>query len=488
MSKKALVLGGGGSKGAYQVGAYEALLELGFSFDIVVGTSIGALNGALIAQGDFHKARGLWEQISVEKVISNGLNLTHDLDYYFANTQKIMPFLKSYAQNKGMDTTPLQAIMGKYLDWERLESSSIDFGLVALEVPSLTPHEVRKSEIQKDLLTLWVLASASCFPAFPICEFGGKSFIDGGYYDNVPIDFAFKMGAESVIAVSLNPEFESRYDTNPLVTHIKPSSYLGTMLDFEPAAIAQNIQLGYVETLRAFGRLKGRKYCFAKDSIDSALESKILTLIRQILAQELSKNYSPSTITAKLSAQLANTGLISKITSQTPFCDRLLSLANFHKAPKVGWEDVLFLLAESYMEICQYERTKIWDMREVLAKASAHFESGEFGKVLESSAGGLAGGKVDSGGADSGGVDSGNFGAQIAANQAGAKGNEKTQEKSSEKGALDFMLDMMAGMAGGAKFLHFKKQLLDYKPNADLLDDKSAPISACVLLELMLNI
>lgn len=467
MSKKALVLGGGGSKGAYQVGAYEALLELGFSFDIVVGTSIGALNGALIAQGDFHKARGLWEQISVEKVISNGLNLTHDLDYYFSNTQKIIPFLKSYAQNKGMDTTPLQAIMSKYLDWERLESSSIDFGLVTLEVPSLTPHEVRKSEIQKDLLTLWVLASASCFPAFPICEFSGKSFIDGGYYDNVPIDFAFKMGAESVIAVSLNPEFESRYDTNPLVTHIKPSSYLGTMLDFEPAAIAQNIRLGYIETLRAFGRLKGRKYCFTKDSIDGALESKILTLIRQILAQELSKNYSPSTITARLGAQLANTGLISKITSQTPFCDRLLSLANFHKTPKVGWEDVLFLLAESYMEICQYERTKIWDMREVLAKASAHFESGEFGKVLESST-------------------------QIATNQATAKSSEKahekTQEKASEKGALDFMLDMMAGMAGGAKFSHFKKQLLDYKPNADLLDDKSAPISACVLLELMLNI
>ena len=48
MAKKTLVLGGGGSKGAYQVGAYKALVELGHSFDLVVGTSIGALNGALM--------------------------------------------------------------------------------------------------------------------------------------------------------------------------------------------------------------------------------------------------------------------------------------------------------------------------------------------------------------------------------------------------------------------------------------------------------
>ncbi|WP_066388963.1 patatin-like phospholipase family protein [Helicobacter himalayensis] len=453
MAKKALVLGGGGSKGAYQVGAYKALVELEQSFDLVVGTSIGALNGALIVQNDFALLCELWEKISVEKVISHGLNFTQDMDYYFANTQKILPFLKSYAQNKGMDTSPLQGILNHYLNWERIESSKLDFGLVTLEIPSLTPYEVRKNMMDKDTLSLWVLASASCFPAFPIFEFGGKSFIDGGYYDNVPIGLAYKMGAQEVVAVSLNWDFESKYDTNPLVTHIRPSMYLGSMLDFSKNAIEQNITLGYLETMRAFGKFVGQCYCFAPQSIDENLEAKIHTLLRQILSQELNKSYEATTFSAKFGVQMANTGLFSKVASQTPFCDKLLQLANFHKEPKVRWHEILFFLVESYMSLCNFERTKVWDMREVLAMARKHFESGAFSEILES-----------------------------------ARDADSSAETKETKSAFDTMLYIMRGMASGVRFEHFKKQLLEYKPNAELLEPKSVKISACVLLEIVLNL
>ena len=55
-----LALEGGGAKGAFHIGAVKALLENGYEFDGVVGTSIGAFNGALISQGDFEKAYDLW--------------------------------------------------------------------------------------------------------------------------------------------------------------------------------------------------------------------------------------------------------------------------------------------------------------------------------------------------------------------------------------------------------------------------------------------
>ena len=58
---KGLVLAGGGALGAYQIGAYEALLELGHKFDIITGTSIGALNGSFIASDMFEELKGLWE-------------------------------------------------------------------------------------------------------------------------------------------------------------------------------------------------------------------------------------------------------------------------------------------------------------------------------------------------------------------------------------------------------------------------------------------
>lgn len=68
--KRALVLGGGGSKGAYELGVWRALDELGISFDIVTGTSIGAMIGAMYVQKQFERCLELWEQLSVDDIIA----------------------------------------------------------------------------------------------------------------------------------------------------------------------------------------------------------------------------------------------------------------------------------------------------------------------------------------------------------------------------------------------------------------------------------
>lgn len=58
MKKTALVLSGGGSRGAYEIGVWEALIELGIKIDLVTGTSVGSINGAFVAQKDFRLAEG----------------------------------------------------------------------------------------------------------------------------------------------------------------------------------------------------------------------------------------------------------------------------------------------------------------------------------------------------------------------------------------------------------------------------------------------
>ena len=63
---KALVLSGGGSKGSYQIGVWKALKKLHIKFDIVTGTSVGALNGALITQKSYFKAINLWKKINLK--------------------------------------------------------------------------------------------------------------------------------------------------------------------------------------------------------------------------------------------------------------------------------------------------------------------------------------------------------------------------------------------------------------------------------------
>ena len=73
-NKIGLALEGGGAKGSYEIGAYVALRKLGFKFNMAVGTSIGALNAALIAQDDMKLAKKLWLDADSEIIgVSNKL-------------------------------------------------------------------------------------------------------------------------------------------------------------------------------------------------------------------------------------------------------------------------------------------------------------------------------------------------------------------------------------------------------------------------------
>ena len=58
-----LILDGGGARGAYQIGAWKALVEAGVKVNAVAGTSVGALNGALICMGDVKQAEKIWSEI-----------------------------------------------------------------------------------------------------------------------------------------------------------------------------------------------------------------------------------------------------------------------------------------------------------------------------------------------------------------------------------------------------------------------------------------
>ena len=116
----------------------------------------------------------------------------------------------------------------------------------------------------KGYLKDYLLSSASCFPAFPIHEFNGHSFIDGGYHDNLLIDLAFKMGAEEVIAVEItygriiHPHYENR----PNITVIRPILYNGQFFDFDKGMLNHRQKLGYNDTMKKLGGYLGKNYTF----------------------------------------------------------------------------------------------------------------------------------------------------------------------------------------------------------------------------------
>lgn len=264
--KRALVLAGGGSKGAYEAGFVCALKEMNIDYSIVAGTSIGALNGCLLAQGDYDKMMSLWDEMDINTVFAGGFSDDFsflEIDKMIDQSNLVASFFKSFIKEKGADITPLKELIRSMLDEDRLLSSSIDFGLCTVQFPNLKPVLITKKEMNKENIYDYLIASASCFPAFPIYTFNNVSYIDGGYYDNVPIDLAFAMGADEVIVVDMriNPT-HLHYVNKPKVIYTNPCVDLGKFLDFSKDTIDRNKRLGYQTAKKAFGYLEGNIYTF----------------------------------------------------------------------------------------------------------------------------------------------------------------------------------------------------------------------------------
>ena len=111
--KRAVVLGGGGAKGAYQIGVWQALRELGLDFQVVTGTSVGALNGALMAQGEFEAAYDLWWNMDNTQVMEGIPSASDTLDSRLAVYRA---FIREMVTKGGVDISPLEETIRSILD------------------------------------------------------------------------------------------------------------------------------------------------------------------------------------------------------------------------------------------------------------------------------------------------------------------------------------------------------------------------------------
>lgn len=257
--KTALVLSGGGSRGAYEAGAWQALTELGIQIDIVTGTSVGAINGAMVVQGDLDNTVRLWKEIE-----------THMIFDVPEGTQP-REYAREIVFHKGAGTSGLKKLLKKYIDEETLRSAPADFGVVIVELPTFTPHYVYKEEMKPGQLLDYILASASLYPAIHSCKIDGKEYIDGGYADVMPVQMALDKGADEVIAVYLNAVGivdRKALQATPNLTLIESKWDLGSTLIFDTDNARRIMRLGYLDAMKAYHVFDGEYYTFARGSFD----------------------------------------------------------------------------------------------------------------------------------------------------------------------------------------------------------------------------
>ena len=256
---RAIVLSGGGAKGSYEIGVWKALRKLNINYDIVTGTSVGALNGALMVQKDFLKALFLWYNLDYDDIFEV------KKDY---NKDDIYKLYKEGILSGGVDISHLENTINKYINVNKFFKSEINFGLITVKVPSMKTIKMTKKELNKNNLKDYLVASASCFPAFKLKKIDNEYYIDGGFSDNMPINLAVEMGADEIIAVDLDEiGIKRNLKYNVDVTYITPKNKIDSFLKFEKNSSRRGMRLGYNDTMKKYKKLDGDMYTFKKNNL-----------------------------------------------------------------------------------------------------------------------------------------------------------------------------------------------------------------------------
>ena len=261
-----IVLEGGGAKGAFQIGAWRALRELGIEFQGVAGTSIGALNGAFFVQDDYDAAYELWYNMSPNQVVAGDERLLEKvmkMDLEGKDFQKVIASLRKTVGQKGLDITPLRQMINRYLKEEVIRRSPKTFGLVTVSLTNLKPFDIYKEDIPNGQMAEYLIASAN-LPIFQLDRIDGKLYIDGGFYDNLPIRLLAAKGFTEIITIELHglglKQKVPQKDSGLKITNIRPSADLGRTMELLPGTARRNMLMGYYDTMRIYRQLIGQKY------------------------------------------------------------------------------------------------------------------------------------------------------------------------------------------------------------------------------------
>ncbi len=201
-----LVLQGGGALGAYQAGVYQALMEAGIEPDWVIGTSIGAINGSIIAgnepanriarlrefwDGVAHRDpfESFWPTATVARALANATTILAGIPGFFApNAAAFLgPTVPLGLERAAYySTEPLRRTLGRLVDFDCLNRHKVRLSVGAVNVRSGEMHYFDSRSAALD--SRHVMASGALPPAFPAVTIDGESYWDGGIYSNTPIE------------------------------------------------------------------------------------------------------------------------------------------------------------------------------------------------------------------------------------------------------------------------------------------------------------
>ncbi|WP_320129554.1 patatin-like phospholipase family protein [uncultured Sphaerochaeta sp.] len=266
-----LVLAGGGAKGAYQLGVWQALRKANLEQLItdVSGTSVGALNACMFAMGNIENCKDVWQTIQRKDVLPFTKEDSERL------VQQLFSDFPEFKIKKGFQKTLLRFLSAKLasgifprekmreiienhitdpvLPYQKVQAYATCFSCTEMKSKSFLLNRLPKQEAEAILL-----ASSALPLLFSVENIGNEQFLDGGITDNIPVKILYDTGVRDFIVVHLSRKtaVDRRSFPQARFVEIIPQETLGNFfkgtLNFDRGTIQQHIDQGEKEALDIF--------------------------------------------------------------------------------------------------------------------------------------------------------------------------------------------------------------------------------------------
>lgn len=276
-----IVLEGGGAKGAYQVGAWQALKEAGIKIKGIAGTSVGALNGAMMCMDDLERAERVWSHLTYSQVMDvEDQKMERLLEGDTPFWEALSDVAKKMGEG-GLDITPLKNLIVEVVDEEKIRNSPVELYIKTFSVDELKELDIDLKSVEPGYMKDLLLASAYIYPLFKNEKLHGRKYIDGGAINNVPLDSLVDRGYQDIIMIrifGIGREKRVKIPEGTQIFTIEPRVNLGNIIDFNPEKSRRNMKIGYYDAQRMIYGLKGKIYYIEENEEECYYLRKLLQI------------------------------------------------------------------------------------------------------------------------------------------------------------------------------------------------------------------
>lgn len=261
--KVGLVLGGGGGRGAYQIGVWQALEELGVTkyIKVISGTSIGALNAMLFMQGDLDVAKKAWISLHQDEILpisKRDIILQGKIRIFntAARINKILDLKPDLLYEGEFSREGLLKVIDEYLDIGKALESAIPCYCACTDLELRDKQYFKIEDHNHEVIKQILLASSAIPGLYDAVDIDGRLYLDGGLQDNVPIEPVYNEDCDIIIVVRLCPDDiieHSKYPNTKIIDIALEENkevHNEGLFDFTQETINQKMKAGYNETMK----------------------------------------------------------------------------------------------------------------------------------------------------------------------------------------------------------------------------------------------